>query len=327
MLALALLIAFLAGLQGAGPLDLRSQGARQELAAAVAHFARTPVVHEAGTFSRDGHPYLVDVTIAKGGDSQGTVTVDGRRLEYRYTGGHAYALAAQEYWSSDARLAPFLAGKWVTSPDLLDDLSTAALSRSLALLDLAQPGVTFTRRGPRTRIGGVPADALSDRSGDLYVSAAGAGPTRFLRLVSSPGYRTSDGITDVRIDLDYPAGLTVQAPSPVVDTQDPSTLPAQYAVEPDSFVFASCETSAGCTVSAAVRNRRGPQVGSPSAEFHLTRADGGDLGRCTAPIRPAGHDQVQTVSCTVTGAAWVQFARVGGRYLGTVAVHNPFYDG
>jgi hypothetical protein len=325
VLALALLIAILAGLQGAGPLDLRSQAVRQELSAALAHYARTPVVHETGTFSHDGHVHQVDATIAKGGDSQGTVTVDGQRVEYRYTGGHAYVLAPQEYWSTEQRLAPFLAGKWVTSPGLLDELSTDALGRSLALLDLARPGVTFTRRGQRAHVGGVPAEVLSDRSGDLYVSTVG--PTRFLRVVSSPSYRTADGITDVRIDLNYPAALTVQAPSPVVDVDDPSTLPAQYVVEPDSFAFASCETSSGCTVTATVRNRRGPQVGSPSAEFHLARADGGDLGRCTAPIRPAGHDQTQTVSCTVSGPAWVQFSRVGGRYLGTVTVHNPFYDG
>ena len=77
MLAIALLLAILAGLQGSGPLDLRSAGARQELAAAVAHYARAPVVHETGTFRHDGHSYGVDVTLAKGGDSLGTVVVDG----------------------------------------------------------------------------------------------------------------------------------------------------------------------------------------------------------------------------------------------------------
>lgn len=315
----------LLSLGGNGPLNLHAGAARQELAAAVAHHTRAPVVHVTGGFSHDGHPYKIDVTIGKSGDSQGTVTADGTKVEYRYTGGHPYVLAGQEYWTGETRLASFLAGKWVTSPDIGADLTTAGMSRSLALLDLAKPGVTFTKRTRTARVNGVPADVLSDRGGDVYISTAK--PTRFLRLVTSPAYRTPDGVTDVRVDLDYPASASVQAPSPVVDTEDPATLPAQYAVEPNSFSFGTCQSSAGCTVSAVVRNRAGPQVGSPTAEFQLTRADGGDLGRCTAAIRAAGHDQTETVSCTVSGTAWAAFTRVGGRYLGTVSVHNPFYDG
>ncbi|HXM58687.1 MAG TPA: hypothetical protein VOB72_25025 [Candidatus Dormibacteraeota bacterium] len=326
MLGIAVLLALVLSLGSGGPLDLRSQGVPQELAAAVANYAHANAVHLAGTFVHDGHPYRVDARLDKGGDSQGTVVADGKRVEYRYTGGHAYVLATQDYWApSQARLAAYLAGKWVTGPDSLTDFSTSALSRSLALLDLARPGVTFTRRGSATRVNGVPAEPLSDRSGDLYVSRTH--PIRFVRLVSSSSYRTPDGITDVRIDLDYPGGVRVEAPGPVVDTGDLATLPAQYAVEPDSFTFGACATSAGCAVSATVRNRRGPQVGAPTAEFSLTRADGNDLGRCTATIHPAGHDQTETVGCTVSGAAWAQFSRVGGRYLGTVNVHNPFYDG
>lgn len=324
MLGLALLIAVLLGLQG-GSLDPGSRAIREDLAAAADHYASSQVVHLAGSFRHDGHPYQVDVVLTKGGDSQGTVTLDGKTLQYRYAGGHTYVMAAQEFWTSEARLAPFLANKWVTTPDLLHDLSTEALSRSLVLLDRVRPGTTFTRRGRTTRVGGVPAQALTDRIGEVYVSTGT--PRRFVRVVSSPSFRSADGVTDVRLDLDYPAAPAVQAPSPVVDTDEPSTLPAQYVVETDTFSFANCETSAGCTVSAVVRNHRGPQVGSPSAEFQLTRADGGDLGSCTTAIRPAGFDRTETVSCTVTGSAWVQFTRSGGRYLGTVRVHNPFYDG
>jgi hypothetical protein len=326
MLGVALLLALVLSFGYGGPLDLRSQGVRQELAAADANYAGTHALHLAGTFAHDGHPYRVDVRMDKGGDSQGTVVADGRRLEYRYTGGRAYVLAGQDFWApSQGRLASYLAGKWVTSGEALADFTTAGLSRSLALLDLARPGVTFTRRGQATRVNGVPAEPLRDRSGDLYVSTTR--PIRFVRLVSSPSYRTPDGITDVRIDLDYPGSARVATPSPAVDTDDLATLPAQYVVEPDSFQFGACATSTGCAVSASVRNRRGPLVGVPTAEFSLTRADGGDLGHCSTPIPAAGHDQVETVGCTVTGTAWAQFSRVGGRYLGTVAVHNPFYDG
>jgi hypothetical protein len=324
LLALALLVAL--GLSGAGPLDLRPPVARQDLAAALDQYASAPAVHVRGAFSRDGHTFQLDVTIDKTGDSQGTVVSDGKKVEYRYVGGHGYALAGQDFWSGQGKLAAFFAGRWVTSSDQLTDLTTASLSRSLALLDVARPGATFDRVSRMTRIAGVPAVALSDRYGDLYVSTVA--PQRFLRLVSSPSYRTADGVADMDVDLDYPPAPAVQAPSPVVSTDDPATLPAQYVVDQGSIQHGrDCDVGSACTVSVAVVNQRGPQVGPASAEVHLVRDDGADLGTCTAAIGPAGHGQSQTVSCTVSGSAWVAFTRVGGRYRAEVTVHNPLYDG
>ncbi len=320
------LVVILLGLNGQGPLDPTSQAARRELAAAMAHHSSAPALHERGEFSRDGHRYQVDLTIERGGDSQGTVIADGRKVEYRFVAGRGYALAGRDYWEPAGRLAAFYAGRWVTSPDLVTELSTASLSRSLALLDAARPGQTFTHRGRPGRVGGVPAVVLSDRSGDLYVSTAG--PTRFLRLVASPTFRTPDGVTDVRIDLDYPLGAAVGAPSPVVDTADPSTLPARYTADEGQFGHGrDCDVASTCTVSVTVRNQSGPQVGDASAEIHLVKDDGSDLGACTAAIGPVGYNQAETVSCTVAGRAWVDFTRVGGRYRAAITVHNPLYDG
>jgi hypothetical protein len=323
-LALAVLVAL--GLNGVGPLDVRAQMARQDLAAALDHYGRAPAVHVRGTFSRDGHAYQVDITIARGGDSQGTVVSDGKKVEYRYAGGHGYALAGQDFWAGQGKLAGFFAGRWVTSTDQLSDLTTASLSRSLALLDVVRPGVTFGRVSRTTRVAGVPAVALSDRYGDLYVSTVA--PQRFLRLVSSPTYRTADGIADVDVGLDFPPAPSVQPPSPVVSTDDPATLPAQYLVDQGSVQHGrDCDVASTCSVSVAVVNQRGPQVGPATAEVHLVRDDGTALGTCTAPIGPAAHGQSQTVSCTVSGSAWVAFTRVGGRYRADVTVHNPLYDG
>jgi hypothetical protein len=323
-LAVAVLVAL--GLNGVGPLDLRAHVARQDLAAALDQYRKAPAVHVKGTFGRDGHAFQVDITIAKGGDSQGMVVSDGRKVEYRYAGGHGYALAGPDFWSGQGKLAGFFAGRWVTSTDQLSDLTTASLSRSLALLDLARPGVTFDRVARTTRIAGVSAVALTDRYGDLYVSTVA--PQRFLRLVSSPSYRTADGIADVDVALDFPAAPSVQPPNPVVSTDDPATLPAQYTVDQGSVQHGrDCDLASTCTVSVAVMNQRGPQVGPATAEVHLVRDDGADLGTCSTPIGPAAHGQSQTVSCTVSGPAWVAFTRVGGRYRAEVTVHNPLYDG
>ena len=323
-LALALLVAL--GLNGIGPLDLRAQVARQDLAAALDQYGRAPAVHLAGSFERDGRRFQLDVTIDKNGDSQGTVVRDGSKVDERYVSGHAYAQAGQDFWAGQGKLAAFYAGRWVTSSDQLADLTTASLSRSLALLDVARPGSTFDRVSRTARVGGVPAVVLSDTYGDLYVSSAA--PQRFLRLVSSPTYRTADGIANVDVDLGFPPAQAVQAPSPLVSTDDPNTLPAQYVVDQSSIQHGhDCDVASTCTISAAVVNQRGPQFGPASAEVHLVRDDGSDLGTCTVPIGPAGHGQSQTVSCTVSGSAWVAFTRVGGRYRADVTVHNPLYDG
>jgi hypothetical protein len=323
-LALALLVAL--GLNGIGPLDLRAQVARQDLSAALDRYSNAPAVHVRGAFDRDGHPYQVDVTIDKNGDSQGTVVSDGTKVEERYVGGHAYALAGQDFWSGQGKLAAFYANRWVTSSDQLADLTTPSLSRSLALLDVARPGASFGRVSRTARVGGVAAVVLSDTYGELYVSTAA--PMRFLRLVSSPRYRTADGIADIDVDLGFPPAQVVQAPSPLVSTDDPTTLPAQYVVDESSIQHGhDCDVGSTCTISVAVVNQRGPQFGPASAEVHLVRDDGSDLGTCTVAIGPAAHGQSQTVSCTVSGSAWVAFTRVGGRYRAEVTVQNPLYDG
>jgi len=311
---------------GGGPFAIGGPPASQYVGQALDHWAATRVIHETGTFSMDGHRYKLDVTEQRQGDAQGTVTIDDKSVQYRYVGGRTFVLGAQDWWTSrtDPKLSGYLAGKWATTPTEADELSTTTLVRSLSMLDQALPGQSFGQKGAATRVDGVAAVKLSDGSGDVYVSTSR--PVRFVRLVSSSSYRTADGVSEVKVDLDYPGSLSVQPPDPVVNTDDPKTLPARYAEEPGSFKFSSCDSASGCTVTATMRNQGGPQVGDPSAEFRLNRIDGGDLGGCTAPIRPVANDQTEDVSCRISGQAWTDFTRAGGRYQGKVTVHNPFYD-
>src|SRR5262245_41429269 len=201
MLAIALLLLIVAALGGPNPLDLgSSQSTESLLGQAMEHWDRTPVIHETGTFSLDGHHYELDVTEDRRSDGQGTVGIDGQHAQYRYVAGRTFLLADQGWWTSHGqpRLAAFLAGKWTTTAEAAVDLSTPALARSLSLLDRAIPGHAFTQKGAPTRVDGVAAVRLSDSSGAVYVSTAK--PVRFLRLVSSASYRTPDGVSGVAVD-------------------------------------------------------------------------------------------------------------------------------
>jgi hypothetical protein len=299
------------------------------LTPALAAFEAAPAVHDTGTFTKDGHEYRVDVARDRSGNSQGTVTLDGTRAQFRNTASRQYVLSDRAFWTSranDPRLAPYLDGRWVLDFVPVVELSTPNLARAFALLDRVQPGHSFNKKGVATKVNGVPAVPLSDADGVIYVSADR--PYRFLRLVSSSRFRTADGVTGTSIDLDYPDGLAVEAPSPVVDTNDPATLPARYNSTANSFKFSSnCSSGgSGCTLTVTVINDRGPQVGDPTADFHLQKPDGSSLGSCTAPIRAVGHNQTEDVSCTVSGSEWTAFTYVGGRFEGSVNLHNPFYD-
>jgi hypothetical protein len=301
----------------------------QYLTPALAAFEAAAVVHDSGTFTKDGHQYRVDMAKDRSGNSQGTATLDDSKAQFRNTAGRQYILSDKTFWSrhaNDPRLAPYFDGKWVLDFIPLVELSTPTLSRAYALLDRAQPGQAFNTKGSVAKVNGVSAVPLSDADGVLYVSAAR--PYRFLRLVSSARFRTADGVTDIAVDLDYPAAFSVEAPSPVVDTNDPATLPARYNPTASSFKFGpNCSSGgSGCTLTVTVINDRGPQVGNPSAEFHLQKPDGSSLGSCTAAIGPVGHNQTEDVSCTVSGSEWTAFTYVGGRFEGKVNLHNPFYD-
>lgn len=305
--------------------SLEMGGARL-LAEAAGTTGTAPVVHATGSFVHDGHTFQVDVSESKVGDGQGVVTEDGTKVQFRNAGTSLYLMSTPAFWTprTDARLATYLGGRWVLDSGASFDFSPALLQDALApLTDVPAGSTTVTTHS--ARLGSRDALRLTSPHADVYVTTGH--PASVLRLVTSTGYRSDAGITDVRLDLDYPATLTVHAPSPAVDPRDPAQLPAQFTVEPNSFRFVNCTTPSGCTMSAVVRNLAGPEVAPATADFQLTKGDGSSLGSCTASIPQVANNQTATVSCTVSSGAWVAFTHVGGQYEGRVTVDNTFYDG
>lgn len=324
MIGMILVIALLGSLANGG---FGARSADQLATEATRSFTSAQVVHRSGSFTRANHHYTVELSENKRGDAQGFVTQDGVRFELRAVDGRAYVRAGQDYWktTSDAQLARVFDGQWVYSSVVSVDVSEAVLRESLSALSLLDVHGTGLKQGPRTRVGGADALRLTDARGDVYVSASS--PVRILRIVTRPGYTTGDGLSDVDLRFDYPSALRVAKPEAFLDPEDPRTLPALFLVEPDSLRFTNCTgTSAGCGLSATVRNRRGQSGGQPRADFHLTRDGGADLGSCSAPIEPVPYDQTEDVSCTVSGPAFTAFQRAGGHINAAIKVYNPIYD-
>lgn len=324
MIGMILVIVLLGSLANGG---LGARSADQLATEATRSFTSAPVVHRSGSFTRANHHYTVDLGENRRGDAQGLVTRDGVRLELRAVDGRAYVRAGQDFWktTSDAQLARVLDGQWVYSSVVSVDVSEAVLRESLSPLSLLDVHGNGLKKGPATRVGGADAVRLTDARGDVYVSASS--PVRILRIVTRPGTTTGDGLSGVDLGFDYPPALTVARPEAFLDPEDPRTLPALYLVEPSTLHFTSCTaTSAGCALSATVRNRRGQSGGQPRADFHLTRDGGADLGSCSAPIQPVPYDQTEEVSCTVSSPAFAAFQRGGGHLNAAIKVYNPIYD-
>jgi hypothetical protein len=318
-----------AALNAASPLFTRTSD--QYINDAIHQQLTAPVVHVAGKLAQGGHVFDVNVASNKLGDSQGSVGVDGvPPYQYRFAQGKAFAQGDQAYWDrklGDDRLAKFLMTKWVVSSPTSLDFSLDALTREVLLLDVATPGShPGLHKVGGTTIKGVRVVHLTDAAGDLYVTLSQ--PNRLVRVVSQIGYIAAGNVSRLNLDVDYPANLTVDTPAQAVDPNDPRQLPARFTYVADSFKFVNCDGPSVCQMSATVRNLRGQIVGDAHADFKLTKdADNSDLGSCTAPIKQVDYNQTEDITCTVSGSAWVAFARVGGRYRGEVSIHNSFYDG
>ena len=163
-------------------------------------------------------PFKIDMNYATNG-SNGTFTTGGFDLQLRQVGDVVYLRGPDQFWKQQLTASPValpkIAGKWVSGPADNAFVRQAAQITDIKLFATNLfAGTSDTKKGATTAIDGVPAIALDDPTGTLFVSAADARP---LRLV---GTGTASGR---RIDFSYGAVAPV-GPPPAADTVDARTL-------------------------------------------------------------------------------------------------------
>jgi hypothetical protein len=321
---LCLLLGPLAVAACGSPLDALTGPSADELASrAFANLASSRVTHLSGSFVNGSRHFSLDCTVSRGGDAQGAVQVDDRAYELLVSGGQTY-VRGQQFWSGygDPGVARLYGDSWVALQ--ANGISTLGGPAGPCAVARALPDRPLQmKREGEARIAGTPAVELSDSSGKLYVSSDGQ--PRLLRMVSGRGYRTPDGSSDLRLDFDYPKQFQVAAPGTFIKPSDPQSFPAHYLAE--GVKIGKCDAS-GCSLSASVRNLAGSPAGQSTATLKLRGGDNSELGSCTVNLPAIAYQQVQDVSCTVSGNAWASFynASQNRQYFARVTIQNPPYD-
>lgn len=303
------------GASGPTPSELSTSALKNLLTAANVDYK--------GTIQRNGITYTVDVTADRKSNVHASIGTSSGSVEVIGIGSDVYRKGDVAYWSKlepDARTQRAFASSWVkvgggSDQDLLRSLTGRELERDL------QAHFKPTRASSET-VSGTAAQKLSGSQGDLWVTSSS--PLRPLSFTSTSRYANPSGFTSIRFAYTYPSKLDVAAPSPVLNPDDQSTWPAQYQVERETDGACS-DTS--CTDNVVVRNVAGPSMGQAKLSVTFTDGSQHNLGMCTADIPPISHDQTETVLCTVSGQAWMDFnARGGGDYYTRVDFSNPPYD-
>lgn len=314
-------------LAGAGALPFEPS-ADALFAEAMENLDRAPVLDLTSiSLSRGATSLVGSLEADRHGNAELRVTLGGSYVEAVVVGGRTYARADKPFWATrvDAALAKVLAGRWVVAPGDPLEPYLGELTRPGALGAPFRLTHRELARQPPTTLEGKPVVKLTNRVGDVYLTATR--PTLVLRLAYAAGFTDSSGIRDLRADLAYPKTLQVTAPAEPLDPSNPSTLPARFLyVGPDTS-FPPCDPAA-CRLGATVRNEGGKSVGQATLTFSAHSADGSqDLGSCTTPIPPIDNGRTETVSCTIVSPAlqaYYNSGRSSFRYL--PSIHNPIWD-
>lgn len=277
---------------------------------------------------------------ADSGQGRGSGTLAGKPFSYLAASSNEY-LKGQSFWQAyygakndhdSQTLARGFEEKYAVATG--NDVSNAM--RELVQLggDISQlqtDAHSFKKGGTRT-IDGKQATRLAF-AGDTFWVVEGS-PDQLVGFKAA----TAGDLRDVNVTIASTKvpGVTAPAQGNSVDPLQPQTLPAQYTAFATSSGDASSCTPNGCLVAADVTNNGGTPEGVSTVQ--ITAQDpntNADIASCTANIPAIPTNQSQTVSCTISGAAWKAWAtnaaNAGGGFFSAVEVAkvtaNPPYTG
>ncbi len=292
----------------APPLGLDEPSSRSLEQGAADSLSATTGYEMTGHYTEDdGSGWAIDLQVSRP-DSLHVLFNGGKggeQLEAIITGGQAYFRGRQflaDHLGSDPaaqNLAQAAGGGWWRSAASLapkmPDLTDGATFRATFL------GSAASRRTDHVAIDGVDSVELSGQRADVYI--AEAAPHRLVRLAMKHGVAV-DGVGEGDLHFaNYNRDFHIQAPSPVIDFSNLSTLPPAYTVV--SVDTTGCASP--CVVTAALKNLGGSTGAQAPSTVTFTMTDAGSsalIGRCEAAVSPdVGYNATTTVSCTIPQVA------------------------
>jgi hypothetical protein len=158
-----------------------SKPASQVLTDAVTAAESASSLHLGGNVPSSGQPIGLDLSIAKGNGSTGSMTLNGQNVDLMIVGNDGYMKAGKAFWqqfagSSGPMISQLLAGRWLKFPvNTAQFKSLVGLSRPKSLFDELKSGAdSALKNSGTTTYKGQSVIALDDgKSGTLYVAATG----------------------------------------------------------------------------------------------------------------------------------------------------------
>ena len=282
-----------------------------------------------GAFSKDSEDFSVDIqlnpphsahiTAGKSASTQTSVNYEAVQIDGKdYYRSLDLARSATVDTPQAKLVARMLENRWFTykgTPFDLGIFASAADIKANFLTDLR------VSRKDDVDAGGQNTAQLA--TGDYVVNITEASPHRLVFVQTVAG-KTVQGMSQAHIAIkSYNKDFAIQAPTKVIDLDDPTTWPPLYTI----VSVENSQCGSPCTLSAQVKNLGGLEGASApsSVTFELTNtANHSVLGSCTVTIQhDIAHNQTATERCTISSSAWANFS---GRYTYGATPHNPAYD-
>ncbi len=321
VLAVLLAACAVPGVGQASTADLIN-GAGTELAHATGLQVSGAFSKDSGDFSVDiqmNPPHSAHITASKSSSSQTSLNYEAIQIDSKdyYRSLDLARIAAVD--TTEAKLVTrMLGGRWFTYKGTPFDLGMFT-----STADIKANFLTNLRVSRKDNVDAGGQNTAQLATGDYVLNITEASPHRLVFLQTVAG-KTVQGMSQAHIAIkSYNRDFAIQAPTKVVDLDDPTTWPPLYTIV--SVENSRCGTP--CTLSAKIKNLGGVEGASApsSVTFDLTNsANHKVLGSCTVTIQhDVPHNQTVTERCTISSSAWTNFS---GRYSYGATPHNPAYD-
>ena len=336
-------VASLLLLAGCSGLPFISQSAAQLATGASNSWYRDGAFQFKGSLSTTEG--TVDFTVTESSDgnqARGSGTLAGKPFSYVAASSNEY-LQGQSFWQQYYSGANDQNDDRITARGFEQKYAKATgndVASALAQLGYLGGDITqlrsdaseFKKGGTRT-VDGQQATQLSF-GGDTFWVAPGS-PDQLVAFKAATAGQLHD--VDVTIASTKIPDVSAPAQSDTVDPSQPSTLPALYQASTSADNNVNDCTPNACLLEVDIYNQGGAPEGTSTVQITAQDLDNhANIASCTATIPAIASGQDQTVSCTISGAAWSAWANnaanAGGglfffRGVAQITANPPYIGG